>query len=200
MKYIFQLVRLRGIPSTSAVTVELTLQVQTLLVFLSSLRQRIRLKFPKLVGEQMTKVPNELKFFSLLCNAISPIVLKSSSHFIIASHAAQQSSSTVSLHLKRWMHSNLKLFIGCVLLKFLSIPFARVTWHLTIVPERRRAHKWNVWTFNGLFECFNNFARILFLVEIKQERENISRILKWSKRVVCFMFFFRSCRESASSM
>lgn len=49
-----------------------------------------------------------------------------------------------------------------------------------------------MWTFNGLFECFNNFARILFLVEIKQERENISRILKWSKRVVCFMFFFEA--------
>lgn len=120
MKYIFQLVRLERAPWDSLDVCRhswANSSSSNSLVFLSSLRQRIRLKFPKLVGEQMTKVPNELKFFSLLCNAISPIVLKSSSHFIIASHA-QQSSSTVSLHLERWMHSNLKLFIGC----FVKIP------------------------------------------------------------------------------
>lgn len=140
----------------------------------------------------MTKVPNELKFFSLLCNAISPIDSKSSSHFIIASHAAQQSSSTVSLHLKRWMHSNLKLFIGCVLLKFLSIPFARVTWHFTIVSKWKKSAQMKCvnfqWTFRVLQQLRPNSISSWDQARAREHFQNI----KMEQTSCLFYVFFEA--------
>lgn len=128
-------------------------------------------------SEQMTKVPSaRLHSLALCCAMQFPNLVKD---FII-----QPKQTTVSLHLERWMHSNLNFFHWmCVFCREISSSIF-LEWHDTFNNQCRSAQMKCV-NFQWLFECFS-FTRTRL--------ENIFRILKWSKRDVCFGAVESACK------
>lgn len=128
-------------------------------------------------SEQMTKVSSaRLHSLALCCAMQFPNLAKD---FII-----QPKQTTVSLHLERWMHSNLNFFHWmCVFCREISSSIF-LEWHDTFNNQCRSAQMKCV-NFQWLFECFS-FTRTRL--------ENIFRILKWSERDICFGAVESACK------